>query len=244
MPQKRKRQPARIKPVKISRERSSVINYANLFDEIDTLSDERRAKFNESLYETKRLRSLGVKIPDLRKIAKKYQDLPLHLFLGSNYFEYRFLFFTIGLRKLDSLKEQVDFIIKNKNLLISWALTDSIVNEFHIDTLKKTLAALKAFITDGSEYLIRLSYVILIKFASSPEQELYDFVTDNDSLIVKKAIAWLYSYLFISDEERMLNDAKRFSLETRKLIVQKVRESLRVSKEKKDHCKSVLLLDA
>ncbi len=206
---------------------------------LQELSCPKRASFNQSLYEND-LKSLGVPIKELRKLGKEFSDIDISLLLLNEYFEYIFLFFFIGLKRCFSLEEQVSFVLKNKSHLLSWAITDSLENSFYKLDIQDEIKILTSLKNEGS-YCYRLALVILMRYLKEDHDEIYSFIEDREELEVKKAIAWLLATAYCYEEDKVLSFAKALSLKTRRLLVSKIRDSYRVSKESKQRAKLSLL---
>ncbi len=193
---------------------------------------------------------LGVRIPEIRKIAKrivKEGKAEEYLNIKDIYFEETMLQgLIIGNMKCDFkniLKQVKKFIPKISN----WSLCDSFCNELKI--IKKNKQEMWEFLEkywkSNEKYEIRFSVVIILGYYIEEKyiQELFnifDYIK-NDKYYVKMAVAWAISICFVKYPKETMSYLKDNKLdnETYNKALQKIRESLRVDKETKEIIKGM-----
>ncbi|PIS09572.1 DNA alkylation repair protein [Candidatus Beckwithbacteria bacterium CG10_big_fil_rev_8_21_14_0_10_34_10] len=157
---------------------------------------------------------LGVKVPDIRKVAKKYKDLELlkvEKLLQSKIHEYRLtalLILTYKFPQADEKERQkiVSLYLKNTKYINNWDLVDlsapKIVGEYFLDKDRKILYKLAK-----SKDLWEKRIAILATYAFLRQNQLKDTIKisllllkDNHDLI-HKAVGWMLRELGKKDEK-------------------------------------------
>jgi len=134
----------------------------NITEDLQKLQDPERATISSKFFKTGKGEYgegdifLGIKVPELRKIAKKHSGVPLDdigLLMKNNIHEYRLIsLFILVLKynKEDSngKKEIVDFYLSNLKYVNNWDLVDSsaphILGNFLMDKDKSILHDFRA----------------------------------------------------------------------------------------------------
>ncbi len=186
-------------------------------------------------------RIIGVRIPVLRKIARKitdnsfdweyYEECMLHgLYIG-----YSRLSYDEKLNLLDEFVPKID----------NWAVCDSVCSTLKfIDKNKSSfLEYLKKYMFSEKEYEKRFAIVVLMDYYITDEYA--DFVTDylknikSDFYYVNMAAAWALSFVFIKYPNKVmpLLENSVLSDEINNMTVSKIRDSLRVDKATKEYIK-------
>ena len=193
---------------------------------------------------------IGVRIPTLRKMAKEIiKDNPVEYLRDNDeiYFEEVMLKGLI----IGNLKEDIDVVLELVKLHIpkinNWSLCDSFCSELKIVTKnkEKTFEFLKPYLISKEAYEIRFGVVlVLFKFIEESYIERILEICDNvkhEDYYVKMAVAWCLSMCFIKYEDKTMDYLKDNNLdkETYNKTLQKIRESLKVDKEKKEIIKSM-----
>ncbi len=193
---------------------------------------------------------LGVRIPHLRKIAKRLiKENPIEFLENAQdiYFEETMLkgFIIANMRDdIESILEQVSLFIPK---ITNWSLCDSFCCELKIVRKHKELVweFLTAYHQSGEAYEIRFAVVMLL-FHYIEEKYLNDIllicdVIAHDDYYVKMAVAWAISMCFVKFPNETLAYLKSNNLdkETYNKTLQKICESLRVDKETKAKIKAM-----
>lgn len=186
-------------------------------------------------------RIIGVRIPVLRKIARKitdnsfdweyYEECMLHgLYIG-----YSRLSYDEKLNLLDEFVPKID----------NWAVCDSVCStlKFIDKNMASFLEYLKKYMFSEKEYEKRFAIVVLMDYYITDEYA--DFVTDylknikSDFYYVNMAAAWALSFVFIKYPNKVmpLLEKSVLSDEINNMTVSKIRDSLRVDKATKEYIK-------
>ena len=212
---------------------------------LDMLADEK-ARFYV-LRTTPTLQSeqvIGVKVPDLRKIAKDIVKSDWQCFLQQakdDTLEERMLCgFVTATAKMPDAK-RFEHIRNFLPMIDNWMVCDTFCN-----TLKPTKQNerdywdfILPYFHDSREYYVRFAVVMLLSHFARDEYadrafEILDSL-DNDSYYVKMASAWAISVYFVHCPEKtmhFLNDNRLDDFTFNKAL-QKITESYRVNDETK-----------
>jgi len=212
----------------------------DLKKELISLADEKYQKFSSSLLPNIN-NVLGVRLPILRKIAKKI--------VKNNYLEFFKLndneFFELTMLEgmiigyLPQIKQEKyikNFIPK----INSWAVCDSFCTG--IKNIKKEF--LKPFFNSKKEYELRFAFVILLNYFIDSDykfvmQKISEF--NNEQYYAKMAVAWCLSVCIIKNYKQALLDIKTLKIHpwVFKKGITKAIESLRLTKEQKDELRLI-----
>ncbi len=193
---------------------------------------------------------LGVRIPQLRKIAKRLvKDNPIDFLDNAQdiYFEETMLkgFIIANMpTDIEITLEQVSLFVPK---ITNWSLCDSFCSELKI--VRKHKERVRKFLTSyhqsGEAYHIRFAIVMLL-FHYIEEKYLDDIllicdIITHDDYYVKMAVAWALSMCFVKFPHETLTYLKTNNLdnETHNKTLQKICESLRVDKETKAMIKAM-----
>jgi len=188
---------------------------------------------------------IGVRVPELRKMAKEIalQDYAQFLTQAKDeYYEELLLQgLVIGYAKIsieDTFKYLSSFVPK----INSWAVCDTTCSNLKITKkhMKEMWEFLEQYINSEKEYEIRFALVMYLNYYLTEEYidkilQKVDKIT-NKEYYVQMAIAWLISFVYIKQKEKtekylLKNNLDKFTLNK---SIQKICESYRVSKEDKE----------
>ncbi len=209
--------------------------------EIDKFSHKDKVGFCERVYNCS-LPSLGIKIPDIRNLAKYFSDFPVSMIPLDVCFEYNLLFFIIGLKQISDIREQTDFIIENRNHFYSWAITDTSYGLYKRLPLEEELRYLLKLKRKGS-FAQRFSYVVLLKYCKEKDiSSLLSFIEDSKLKEVYTSIGWLLAECLIYHQEEVLSyvESSSLSYKTIQVFAYKARDSFRIESSVKIRCKELL----
>ncbi len=193
---------------------------------------------------------LGVRIPQLRKMAKRLvKGNPIEFLDNAQdmYFEETMIKGFI----IANMHEDIEIVLEQVSLFLpkitNWSLCDSFCNELKIVRKHKERVwkFLTAYHQSSETYEIRFAVVMLL-FHYIEEKYLDDilFICDgiiHDDYYVKMAVAWALSMCFVKFPDVTLAYLKNNKLdnETFNKTLQKINESLRVDKESKAMIKAM-----
>ena len=204
-------------------------------------ADKNYQKFSSSLLPNIN-NILGVRLPILRKIAKKIlMEDNYKSFLSSKKHKYMEEYMLKGML-IGLLKEPLGDIINYIKFFVpqidNWAVCDSFCSSLKItkDNLDKMLNFLQPYFKSSSEYEIRFAYVMLLNYYLSDEYVdkvlcLVDNFKDN-RYYAKMSVAWLVSICYIKYPLRTEQYLKKSKLDnwTYNKSIQKICESFKVEK--------------
>ncbi len=147
---------------------------------------------------------LGIKVPDQRKIAKRYLDLELekiHELIRSKIHEYRLtslLILVEKYKKSDEItkKKIFDFYLKNTKNVNNWDLVDlSASNIVGNHLLKKDKSVLYKLAKSSSLWERRIAIISTFEFIKNNEFEdalkISELLLDDKHDLIHKAVGWM-----------------------------------------------------
>lgn len=225
------------------------MNNQEIREEIFKLKDEKYKEFHSSLCpNTDNI--IGVRVPNLRKLAKKISKEDFDTYLKNaqdEYYEEKMLQgMVIGLAKIDfkqTSKYLTNFIPKIDN----WAVCDTTAAGLKITNNYKTEMwnFLETYLKSKEEFELRFVIVMMLDFYITEEyvKDVLQILNQikHDGYYVKMAIAWAISVAFIKFPAITMNFLKNNSLDdfTYNKALQKIVESYRVDKKTKDEIRKM-----
>lgn len=191
---------------------------------------------------------LGVRVPVLRQIAKQVAKDDYQSYIEnadmSIYEECMIRGMLIGYAKL-SKEEQRQQLREFVPYINNWAICDCCCTtyKFMKKNREEWFAFLNEYLQSTETYRIRFAVVCMLDFFI--EEAYIDEVLQrllqisSEEYYVKMAVAWALSMCFVKFPEKTESvlESAQLDEETRKKAVQKIRESLQVSKEEKARLK-------
>lgn len=193
---------------------------------------------------------LGVRLPLLRKIAKKIASDDWHAYIAdaqSEYFEEIMLQgMVIGYAKAD-IEEILTYTYAFVKKIDNWSVCDSFCTGLKITkiNMKCVWEFLQQYFNSEKEFEVRFGVVMLLSFYIDEEYidrvlALLDQVK-HPGYYVKMAIAWAVSICYIKFPEKTMAYLKNNMLDdfTYNKALQKITESYRVDREAKNIIRSM-----
>lgn len=215
--------------------------YNDLSQEVFSYSSPKKTRTNDNILGTND-EHLCVPIPTLKKLAKKYKNIDLNEYKINNIFELRLIYFLIGISNTKTFEEGIDFILKNSDEYLGWAVTDSTYQYLFLgDDFKKVLQTLKALLKNDNEYIRRLAYLICFKYLKNKDNlsNIFRLFKNDKAYYVQMVESWLLCELYIFYQEETFMFLKETNLD--KIIVNKaiskIHDSYRVTKDDKEKAK-------
>ncbi len=233
----------------------------NIINEIrKTLYDcaeESYRDFNRSLIPGDIAPILGVRIPKLRKIAKKAAKENGREYLGALLKEERggHVFYEelllhgmiIGYLKCER-KEREKLLNEFVPVIDNWSVCDSscITYKFMKTDMEEWFDYLLRYVNDEREYAVRFAVVCMLNYFIT--ETFVDRVVDileklqHEGYYVKMAVAWALSVCYVKFPKKMKLFFKNNELDdfTCNKAIQKIRDSLQVSREEKEMLKGLM----
>ena len=215
----------------------------NIKDMLFKLSDVKYKEFSSSLVPTN-YEIIGVRLPVLRKLAKKFSENWQNFIYQQNdvYFEEIMLKgMIIGLIKepFDKVIPLIDMFVP---LIDNWSVCDSFCSglKFVCNNKKRMLDVVDKYLLGGSEFSIRFAVIIMLDYytddiyVDSVFQRLEKI--NHGGYYVKMAVAWTVSVCFVKFRNKTMQYLKNCSLDdfTYNKSLQKIIESNRVDSDTKN----------
>lgn len=212
-------------------------------DQLFELQDEEYRKFSSSLLPGVN-NIIGVRLPALRKLAKKIAKEDWRNFITSSnneYFEEIMLQgFVLGYVKADieEILQHISYFIPK---IDNWSICDSfcISLKFTNNNMDRVWGFIQPYIQSNQEFKIRFGIVMIIDFYINEEYidiilKLFDNIKQTD-YYVKMAVAWAVSICYIKFSDKTMEYLKNSTLDdfTYNKALQKIIESLQIDKSSK-----------
>lgn len=192
---------------------------------------------------------IGVRIPILRKYAKKIKDSEyIDKFLNELPHKYQEenilhgIILSIKYRDIDILLDKLnEFLVYVDN----WAITDIISPKLFKKYPDKVYEMIKEWINSKNEYVVRFGIVSLLQFYLDDNFKIEELeLVKNincDYFYVNMAIAWFYSFALIKqyDDTIKLFENKELDKWIHNKSIQKALESFRIIDEKKEYLRTL-----
>lgn len=220
--------------------------YSQILSQLDALRDEKYRKFNESLIPGAEGTSYGVRLPQLRTIAKEIIKGDWQQFIsdaeGSNIYEIIMLrglvIATVPCEYNERLKMIAGFVPAINNWAVCDCVTASIKSA--AKNLPETFTFLKPYLESCEEFELRFGVVMLMDYFITEEYidrvlEIYQNIR-HEAYYVNMALAWALSVCFVKFREKTLAvfQSQPLSPWVQNKAIQKCRESRRVTAEDKE----------
>ena len=203
---------------------------------LESAKDEKNAIFFQKISPTAK-NVTGVRVPFIRKLAKEIV-----------YSHEDFLLYGIVIAYIKApLEEKFAMLEKYIPQIYDWSGCDIVISSFKFkeNELGRVYDFIMKYRNSCNEYETRFMIVMLLN--SFIREEYLDKIKDIletetfDKYYTQMAAAWLISVMFVKYREYTLNYLKHNSLDdfTHNKALQKIRESLRVSKSDKELIKTL-----
>lgn len=218
--------------------------YTEYLEYLQSIKEEQYKNFHSKLCFTK-YEILGIRVPTLKKIANKIIKTDYQEFLKLCQNKYYEEVFIEGLI-IANIKEEnifLDYFKEYIKKIDNWAICDTFCNSLKIinNNPQKYFKLCKKLSLSKKEYISRVGLVIILNFFVKEEylEEIYNILNtiNSDKYYINMAQAWLICELYIKysqPTEKFLisNNLNKF---TQNKSISKIRDSYRISKEKKDY---------
>lgn len=218
---------------------------AELTKRLEASADEKYKKFNDSLIPGIEDGSIGVRIPEVRKIAKELVKDDWRGFLrlteGSDVYEIRLLRGMVVASAKCDIGERFVLLEKFIPEINNWAICDCVSGELKCFAKNRQAAFefIIPYFSSEKEFEVRFACVAAMRWFCDEEHidaliKFYDGVR-HEGYYAKMAVAWGASVCFVKFRDKTLEWLKNCSLDdfTFNKAIQKIRESYRASDEDK-----------
>jgi 3-methyladenine DNA glycosylase AlkD len=225
--------------------------YKYILDKLNSLADTEYRQFHSKLLPNVDIELIGVRIPQLRKIAKEIIKSDWRAFLSeyekSNLYELVMLCGMVTAGAKCDFEEKLGYVTAFVPRINNWAVCDTFCGDLKQvgQRLDITYSFLQPYLTSDKEYELRFGVVILMQYYINDEYidkvlAWYGKIR-HDGYYVKMAVAWGLSVCFVKYREKTLEFLEHCDLDTftYNKTIQKIRESYRVSIEDKEMLKGM-----
>ncbi len=225
-------------------------NYSEFVLYLQSLADEKYKKFHSGLVKTSACEIIGIRLPELRKIAKEILKRNAEMFLeicGNDYLEEAMLRSIVTARLKGSFDEvcaRVDAFIP---YIDNWAVCDTFCTSFkQIKKFEREFFEhMNVYLNSENQWAQRTAFVLMLCYYVSDNyiDRVESFVLSNNSgeYYVQMAKAWLLSVVCIRYPERVIDVLEKGLLDkkTHNMTIQKCVDSFRISESDKNILKSL-----
>jgi len=216
--------------------------YAALTEELKDLAEPDFAAFSSKLLHNEKLNVLGVRVPILRGLSKKYAAyMPELLNLPDEYFEVTFIKLLAAAR----LPYERFITISDRcvSLIDNWQTCDSFAPRCIARNKDDYFALVNAYMGVNSEFYQRFALVTLLHFYVEEDylQRIFALIGEAnlDYYYVHMAVAWLLSECAVKYFDETVNFLLSHTLppKTHNKAIQKCLESFRLTQSQKQYLK-------
>ncbi|MGN0156936.1 MAG: DNA alkylation repair protein [Lachnospiraceae bacterium] len=218
--------------------------------ELESISEEEYRVFTQKLLPDVEP-ILGVRLPNLRKLAKRLakEDWKSYLLSAQNdsFEEILLQGMVIGYVKVNTVEELFPYIREYVSKIDNWSSCDSFCTGLKITKKypEKVWAFLQPYFHSDQEFDIRFAVVMgLLFFINDQYKEEFQKRLNeihHEGYYVKMAVAWAVSMIYVKYPQETFAYLQNDPLDdmTHNKAIQKIRESYQVSKEEKELLKSL-----
>ena len=220
-----------------------------IYKELQALKEKEYADFQAKLVPTIELSTiLGIRVPKLRTLAKSYiRDQECQVFLDSlphNYYDENMLH-AILISEMKDYEKCINRLEAFLPYVDNWAVCDIMSPKLFKRYKEDLMTRIKVWVSSEETYTIRFGLGMLMTHFLDEDfrPEYLDMASSirSDEYYVNMMIAWFFATALAKQWEVSLPyiEDKRLDDWTHKKAIQKARESLRISKEKKEYLKGL-----
>lgn len=220
-------------------------------EELEKTSTKKYAEFNNKLCPDTKRKMLGVKIPEIRKIAKEIAKKDIRIFFNENRNEYVEDIILEGLviaySKME-IKEKLSLIKEFIPKIDSWIINDTFCPTLKIKNkeLEEVWSFLQTYAKSEKEFEARFAIVMMLDYYINDEYvdkviECLDKIK-SEGYYAKMATAWTLAEIGVKYNEKAMkylqsrNNLDKF---TYNKTLQKMIESFRITEEQKKYLKKM-----
>lgn len=220
------------------------MSYQEFLSELNNFADEKYRDFHCRLLKNDSIRVLGIRVPQLRKLAKKYASrLDELLTFPDEYYEVTFIKLTaVSYLPYEDFIRYVDRCVP---LIDNWATCDCFTPKCIAKHQEDFLPYVRRYVQNEGEFYQRFALTTMLHYYVE-ERYLGEIFTITDKsntqlYYVHMAAAWLIAETLIKNYERAKGYLLKNTLDkkTHNKAIQKACESYRLSIERKNELKGI-----
>ena len=220
----------------------------NVINELQSLQDLKYRDFQAKLIPTiDKSTIIGVRMPDLRKLAKKIDEKQAQIFmqdLPHTYYEENMLH-SILISNMKNYDDCIDYLERFLPFVDNWAVSDCISPKIFTKNTDKLIGKIKLWAKSFHTYTVRVAICLLMKYFLDEKfkVEYLNIATQikSEEYYVNMMVAWFFATALAKQwddvifvlEDNLLDDW------THNKTIQKARESFRITPEQKQYLKSL-----
>ncbi len=218
--------------------------YQEFLNELKAVSEPEYRDFHKKLLKNDKINILGVRVPILRKFAKKYvAEVDNLLSYPDEFYEVTFVKLSaVALLEYDAFIARLDGCVK---LIDNWATCDCFAPDCIKYNRDKFLPYVRKYAAASGEFEQRFALTTLLHYYVD-EQYLETIFAlaercDASKYYVHMAVSWLLAETLIKYYDRALEFLLRNTLDikTHNKAIQKACESFRLSTDRKNYLKGI-----
>ena len=218
--------------------------YQQFLDEIKSFAEPEYRDFHKKLLKNDKINVLGVRVPTLRKLAKKYKgEVDNILTFPDEYYEVTFIKLSaVALLDYDDLLARLDTCVK---LIDNWATCDCFTPKCISKHKDEFLPVIRKYAAMKGEFEQRFALTTLLHFYVEERylETIFSLVerSDTSKYYVHMAAAWLIAETLAKYYHRARGFLMENSLDkkTHNKAIQKACESFRLSNNDKNYLKGM-----
>ena len=206
--------------------------------------DEEYKKFHSSLVLNSKYEMIGIRVPDMRKLAKEISKTDIQEFLKvaqDKYYEEGMLQ-GLAISHLKDEKLFEKYFKKHINKIDNWALCDTFCSAINIVEKyeDKYFEEMIKLSLNSKEFVARVGLVTILNHFIKKENLSKIFETlnkiESDKFYINMAEAWLVCEMYVKHPKETFEFIKKNNLNkfTQNKAISKIHDSYRVSKEEKE----------
>ncbi len=220
----------------------------NVINELQSLQDLKYRDFQSKLIPTiDQSTIIGVRMPDLRKLAKKIDEKQAQIFmqdLPHTYYEENMLQ-SILISNMKNYDDCIDHLERFLPFVDNWAVSDCISPKIFIKNTDKLIEKIKLWAKSSHTYTVRVAICLLMKYFLDEKfkVEYLKIATRirSEEYYVNMMVAWFFATALAKQWDDVIFVLEDNLLDewTHNKTIQKARESFRITPEQKQYLKSL-----
>lgn len=220
----------------------------NVINELQSLQDLNYRDFQAKLIPTiDKSTIIGVRMPDLRKLAKKIDEKQAQIFmqdLPHTYYEENMLH-SILISNMKNYDDCIDHLERFLPFVDNWAVSDCISPKIFTKNTDKLIGKIKLWAKSSHTYTVRVAICLLMKYFLDEKfkVEYLNVATQikSEEYYVNMMVAWFFATALAKQWDDVIFVLEDNLLDewTHNKSIQKARESFRITPEQKQYLKSL-----
>lgn len=220
----------------------------NVINELQSLQDLKYRDFQSNLIPTiDQSTIIGVRMPDLRKLAKKFDEKQAQIFmkdLPHTYYEENMLH-SILISNMKNYDDCINHLERFLPFVDNWAVCDCISPKIFTKNTDVLIDKIKLWAQSSYSYTVRVAICLLMKYFLDEKfkVEYLNVATQikSEEYYVNMMVAWFFATALAKQWDDVIFVLEDNLLDewTHNKTIQKARESFRITPEQKQYLKSL-----